>query len=87
MEINEIKTTKNKSRWNQVGSLKNIIDKPCQNNIENKRKDSKSEMRKKLQLIPQNIEGDKKTMNNYMPTNWTTQKKQMNFQKHTFFKD
>ena len=28
MEIKEIKTTKKKSQWNRVGSLKNIIDKP-----------------------------------------------------------
>lgn len=36
-----------------------------------------------LQLIPQKNKGSQETMNNYMPTSYTMQKKWINPQKHT----
>ena len=45
----------------------------------------------KLKQITQNYKGqeglDKNTMNNYTPTNWTTQKKWVNSENHTNFQD
>ena len=45
----------------------------------------------KLKQIIQNYKGqeglDKNTMNNYTPTNWTTQKKWVNSENHTNFQD
>ena len=51
-------------------------------------KSTKSEMKKKLQTPPQKYETSEEiTMENYMPIQWTTQKKVTNSQKCTICQD
>ena len=45
----------------------------------------KSEMKRKNNQYHRNT--NENTVNIYMPTNWTTQKKQIHFQKNTIFQD